>query len=190
MANSREGCSLVTQYISLEFSDLLSLNLLNSGTEIFVITLKRSDLPLLVLETIEYWMETNEDVCTLEEFISSMCNHIVVQIWNETELNVHGNYTGIYTSVWIDWRTHEITLRCHWINCSWIRWELILAGLRDLSAWESQLRVLSAFHTLQLVTVSNGFPLTLLFTGKLLIALDTVNCLKHVSLSQIAGACK
>ena len=80
MANSREGCSLVTQYISLEFSDLLSLNLLNSVTEIFVITLKRSDLPLLVLETIEYWMETNEDVCTLEEFISSMCNHIVVQI--------------------------------------------------------------------------------------------------------------
>ena len=59
-------------------------------------------------------------ICTLEEFISSWCSHIAVQV--EYDI-LNGIYTGLYTNVWIDWidkRSYETTLRCHWINCSWI----------------------------------------------------------------------
>ena len=79
--------------------------------------------------------QTQMYICTLEEFISSWCGHIAVQGWSEIELNMHWNYTGLYTNVWIDLRRHEITLKCHWINCSCIGCELLLENSWHTSSY-------------------------------------------------------
>ena len=69
--------------------------------------------------------QTQLYVCTLVEFI--LIN--VASLLYKVEMRLHGKYTGLYTSIWINLRRHEITLRCHTINCSWIGCELLLAGI-------------------------------------------------------------
>ena len=87
--------------------------------------------------------QTQTYVCTLEEFIQCRCSHIG---WSEIELNIHWNYTGLYTNIWIDWKRHEMTLRCHWINCSWIGCEFFLEN----SWYTSLYRITIAWETVTL----------------------------------------
>ena len=84
--------------------------------------------------------QTKMYICTLEEFISSRCSHIAVHGWSEI---LNGIYTGLYTNIWIDLRRHQMTLRCHWISCSWIGCELLLENswhtsfCRIIIVWET-----------------------------------------------------
>ena len=82
----------------------------------------------------------NKHRCTyvhFEDFISSSCSHIAVQVESKY-LNIPGFVISLYTHIWIDLRRHEITLRCHIINCSWIGCELLLSGI-VIDEWSSHL---------------------------------------------------
>ena len=75
--------------------------------------------------------EWNKHRCTyvhFEEFISSSCSHIAVQVESEY-LNIPGFVISLHTHAWIDLRRHGITLRCHTINRSWIGCELLLSRI-------------------------------------------------------------
>ena len=159
-------------------------------------------------------------VCTLGEFISGRCSHIAAQmdevryIMEITQVYEQmSDYSGgsriflrgfckcYYWSrgrgraslvpPWIrQWNRLENTLDKSQMSSIVNGRELLLAGLRDLSTWESQLRVLSTICKLQLVTGVNGVSHRHCCSRvNSLIAVGNVNCHKHVSWSQIAGTC-
>ena len=95
------------------------------------------------------WMkQTQMYICTLEEFISSWCSHIAVQL--EYDI-LNGIYTGLHTNIWMDWRRNEtwlsevIELIVHeyGVNCSWrIVDTLVLIELQlyeKLSLWNQDM---------------------------------------------------
>ena len=87
--------------------------------------------------------ETNADVCT-SRYLDTLLYKV--------ELNVHWNYTGLYTNTTID--------------------------MRRLS--DAISRVLNALHTYELSDVSTGEFIDTLSLSHSLLAGETVNCCQHV----------
>ena len=54
--------------------------------------------------------QTQMYVCTLEEFILVVVLTLLYK-WNEI---LNGIYIGLYTNIWIDWRTYENDSQMYW----------------------------------------------------------------------------
>ena len=130
-------------------------------------------------------------VCTIEEFISGRCSHIAVQVWSEITWIGH---QIIYKCLNRLEKTLDLTLRCHTINCSWIGWELLLAGtviVERFVTWDGHSRVSNVLHTYKVGIVSMGKFIDTIVAGatslleKLWIAVNTLKISELLELADI-----
>ena len=66
-----------------------------------------------------------------------------------------------------------VTLRCNWTNCSWIRWGLLLAWIRDLS-----LEMIIQESAMRFIRVSIEKLMDTVVDRSFMLTEETVNCWK------------